>query len=151
MLGFGAALLSVGSLNAQPQRPQAPPSPEEFFKKADTNEDGLISMEEADERLKKDFKRLDANKDGKLSLEELRQGKKAPRARQANRAERPSPDQIFADLDSNKDGKISKEEAKGPLKEHFAKVDTDENGFISKEELEKAPRPQNNRRGGRRQ
>jgi hypothetical protein len=59
------------------------PSPEEIFKKLDTDGDGFLSLEEfkAGPRWQNDqakaeevFKKLDTNGDGKLSLEEFKAG-----------------------------------------------------------------------------
>ena len=150
LLLFGAFALSYGNLSAQ-EGQRTPPSPEEIIKQSDKNEDGQISMDEADRMLKRDFKRLDSNKDGQLSLEELKAGKKNARSQQGRQGQRRSTEQIFADLDGDEDGKISKKEAKGPLKQHFDKIDTDEDGFITKEELEKAPKPRRGQGGQRRQ
>jgi hypothetical protein len=59
------------------------PSPEEFLRKRDKNNDGSITLEKFignPERrnvpvLNKQFSRRDVNKDGKLTLEELKGGK----------------------------------------------------------------------------
>jgi Ca2+-binding EF-hand superfamily protein len=150
ILVLGAIVFCTGNLSAQ-QEQRTPPSPEELIKQADKNEDGQISMDEADRMLKRDFKRLDSNKDGQLSLEELKAGKTNARSQQGRQGQRPSTEQIFADLDSDQDGKLSKKEARGPLKQHFDKIDTDEDGFITKEELEKAPKPRRGQGGQRRQ
>lgn len=45
--------------------------PEAFVARFDENKDGLISKEEAPERMAENFDRLDQNKDGKLSAEEF--------------------------------------------------------------------------------
>lgn len=66
-----------------------------------------------------------------------------------NRRQPPTFKEILKMMDANGDKKISKKEARGPLKEHFARVDTNKDGFITEKELEKAPRPNNQRRGGK--
>ncbi|MBL4605880.1 MAG: YHYH protein [Flavobacteriaceae bacterium] len=71
-------------------------------------------------------------------------------SKQNNRRQGPSAKEILKMMDANKDGKISEKEAKGPLKEHFDVIDTNKDGFITKKELEKAPKPNNQRRRNRR-
>ena len=60
------------------------PSPEEIFKKLDTNNDGVISLDEfkAGPRAQKEpdkaeaaFKKMDKDGDGKLTLEEFKAGR----------------------------------------------------------------------------
>jgi Ca2+-binding EF-hand superfamily protein len=45
---------------------------EQNFGRMDQNKDGVISKEEAPDRLKQNFDRVDSNKDGEVTLEELR-------------------------------------------------------------------------------
>ena len=52
------------------------PGPAKFLerlKAADANGDGMLSMDEAPERLKQHFEKIDANSDGQLDAEELKQ------------------------------------------------------------------------------
>jgi len=67
-------------------------------------------------------------------------------ARQNERKERPSSEQLLFKLDANNDGKLEKSEVDGPLEREFATIDSNGDGFITKEELEKAPKPKRGKR-----
>jgi Ca2+-binding EF-hand superfamily protein len=133
-----------------PMDRQGPPGGGGFFdparwKKADTNGDGLISLEEFKslERIAKlpedkqaaIFKRFDKNGDGSISMDEIREAMKGP-------AERIMPQ--LEKVDVNKDGKISFEEfiaipfvAKLPEeRQHkmFERMDRNKDGFLTKED-----------------
>ena len=63
--------------------------------------------------------------------------------------ERLSATDLIRQMDANKDAKLSKDEVKGPLAEQFSKIDTDNDGFLSKVEIEKASKPNGQRRQNR--
>ncbi|HUT11905.1 MAG TPA: EF-hand domain-containing protein [Thermoguttaceae bacterium] len=74
---FGMVVAIVGSAYAQDAPKRERPSPEQIFKKLDTNADGalILSELEASDRLKDKakeiFARWDADKDGKVTLKEF--------------------------------------------------------------------------------
>ena len=123
-------------------------SVEEVFKTRDKNEDGKLSKDELIGFVSNDFTKLDTDKDGFISKNELAKSSKFDKKnkRSNDRKERPSIEGLLAEMDTNKDGKLSKDEVKGPLADDFSKIDSNKDGFLSKEELEKAPKPQDNKR-----
>ena len=107
---------------------------QERLKAADTNNDGLISREEAKAlpRIAENFDAIDANKDGQVTSDELRA------FHQAHRGEHRG--EMWKQLDANGDGKLSKEEvANHPrLVKDFDAIDANKDGFLSSEELQAA-------------
>jgi Ca2+-binding EF-hand superfamily protein len=110
------------------------------FKAADTNGDGVLSVQEvsateakvlkqrvemARQRLAAEFTKLDTNKDGQLSKVEFMAA--APSAPTSA----PDGAKLLAELDKNKDGKVSLEEYGAPLLSRFDAVDTNHDGTIS--------------------
>lgn len=94
-------VFSAGVAAAEDAAPRQRPSPEQRaqrieqmqqrWNRLDTNHDGMIGKQEAQQgapRLAEHFDQLDANGDGQLTHEELRQ---AHQARQAHSRERPGP------------------------------------------------------------
>ena len=68
--------------------------------------------------------------------------------RMGERADRMSPEDLFATLDLDKSGTLIKSEVKGRLAEQFDKVDTDGDGSLSLEEVKNMPKPQGGKRRG---
>jgi Ca2+-binding EF-hand superfamily protein len=89
------------------------------FGRADTNNDGQITMAEALAGAKERFQKKDADKNGALTKEELpgRMGHLLERA------------------DANKDGKVTLAEQETMVREHFTKRDANKDGVLSGEEL----------------
>jgi Ca2+-binding EF-hand superfamily protein len=132
-------------------------TPEQFIKRFDKNNDGVLTKDELPPRLAAVFDRADQNGDGKLDREEVAQMLDVLRQRMkqtANKAGTPakSPDlsrrvdEIFNRLDTNKDGKISREEAKGPLEKNFDVIDRNKDGFLDKMEVSQVMERLNQRR-----
>jgi Ca2+-binding EF-hand superfamily protein len=117
-------------------------TPEEFIKRFDKNNDGLLSKDELPPFAAKGFEKFDSNGDGYLNKEEvaamlpvlrkLMSGSGGP-------ALGNTPDEIVENLlklmDTNKDGKISREEAKGKIAEDFDKIDQNKDGYLDRKEL----------------
>jgi hypothetical protein len=106
---------------------------EQAFKTIDTNGDGKISKEEAEQKapsLAANFAAVDTNKDGSLSKKEIweAQQKMSQAIRQANE----NLSRTLAHADKNSDGKLSKEEAQAlpKLSTNFDQIDTNHDGFL---------------------
>ena len=104
----------------------------ERLKAADTDANGLISLEEAQAFLKKVFVEIDANGDGNVSLVELQA---AHQARAGG-----TRGQGWTRWDADHDGKLSQAEvANAPrLAAQFTAIDTNSDGFLTAEELQAA-------------
>lgn len=109
------------------------------LKKADANQDGVISRAEAKAERGEWFAKADANKDGFVTageVDEMRE--KARRERQ---------EREIARLDTNKDGRVSKAEFDASPMPRFDRLDANKDGVIDRSELAQA----RERRGERRQ
>jgi Ca2+-binding EF-hand superfamily protein len=109
-----------------------------WFKRLDTNQDGVISKQEAlaaaDARATKSFDAMDLNHDGMVTEDEVRAAHEARRAKmQAEFAAR------FKQADTNGDGLLSKEEVAAGmprLARQFDRLDTNKDGELSAAELQ---------------
>jgi Ca2+-binding EF-hand superfamily protein len=132
-------------------------TPEQFIKRFDKNNDGVLTKDELPPRLAAVFDRADQNGDGKLDADEvarmldvLRQRMKQTPNKAGAPAKNPElsrrVDEIFNRLDTNKDGKISREEAKGPLEKNFDAIDRNKDGFLDKAEVSQVIERMNQRK-----
>src|SRR5260370_4301412 len=139
-------------------KPQAPPfvtlllsgGAENFIKRFDKNQDGVLSKDEAPPGLAKVFDQFDTNNDGKLDKSEIEGMAKFFRQRFGENNKKPNPnpgnnpavekvvDRLLQQMDTNKDGKISKAEAKDKIALFFEQLDTNKDGYLDREELRKA-------------
>jgi Ca2+-binding EF-hand superfamily protein len=113
------------------------------LREMDKNEDGKISRDEAQRRVRAAFDRFDANRDGYLDKNELRQmaarflAQQAggPRGGQPQGAARLGPD--FDALDKNADGRLTRDELKGtPFYPAFDRIDRNKDGKITPKEFD---------------
>jgi len=129
-----------------------------FIKRFDKNNDGVLTKDECPPGLAKIFDRFDINHDGKLDKQEIEKLHQAMRQRFGDNNKKPAPtpnknpnnnpnnnpqidrvvEKLLEQMDTNKDGKISKAEAKGKLAEFFDQLDTNKDGYLDKEELRRA-------------
>lgn len=123
-----AVAVTAGSALAKPNDR----GPRIDFDQIDSNGDGQVTREEAEQFHSERFAKIDANGDGFLSLEELT-ADAATRA--AQRA-----DKMMQRMDSDGDGLLSEEDlAQGPRAGRmFDRLDQDDDGIITKTEFEEA-------------
>ena len=107
---------------------------EAAFKKADTDNDGTLTPDEAKTmpRVAKNFAAIDTDKDGTVSLDEVRASmKKAGKAMHERGVER------FKSADKDNDGTLTKDEAQAMprVAKNFDAIDTDKDGKVSDKEI----------------
>jgi hypothetical protein len=105
------------------------------FKRLDTNQDGVISKDEAAgaERIAKSFDRLDADHDGMITQDEMRAA--AESRREEMKAEMAA---RFKAADKNTDGLLSKDEATAGMPmvaRRFDQLDSNKDSQLTPEEL----------------
>ena len=131
----------------------------EMFIKADTNQDGALSLEEwkAAGRRDRGFAMIDADKDGKITYAELEAHRKAEfDAADTNKDGALDADELSAralarfqeklaertqgmldNMDNDGSGSLSPDEmGQGPGMRNFARIDADNDGFVTKEEIQ---------------
>lgn len=109
------------------------------FREIDVDGDQRISIEtEVPEEYQSVARDADSNQDGLLSLEEfasIEDGDESPESEVA---------QVFSDFDRNRDGKLSRDEIPEEERQDLLRfADTNADGFVSKAELESALRREN--------
>jgi Ca2+-binding EF-hand superfamily protein len=106
------------------------------FKKADPDNDGTLTRDEAKAmpRVAKHFDSIDTDKDGTVSLDEIRASIKKARKEMHDRGV-----QRFKSADRDNDGTLTKDEAKAMPKvaKNFDAIDTDKDGTVSEQEIHK--------------
>ncbi len=118
---------------------------EEQFKKADKDNDGTLTKEEAKAipHVAKHFDEIDTDKDGTVSMDEIRAFGKSHKGDAHKRGE-----EQFKKADKDNDGTLTREEAKAMpnVYKNFDAIDTDKDGTVTLEEVHnymKAKREQN--------
>ena len=107
---------------------------EAHFKKADADNDGTLTKDEAKAmpRIAKHFDAIDTDKDGTVSLDEIRASMKTTHKQMHDRGV-----QRFKSADKDNDGTLTKDEAKAMprVAKHFDAIDTDKDGTVSEQEI----------------
>lgn len=128
-----AALFAASIAGAEPQGgPRGPMN-------ADSNKDGVVTLDEAVAAAKARFAAADANKDGKLTAEEMKNAR--PHGRHGGKGGPGGMGKMFDHFDTNKDGKLTRDELRAKSDEHFTKLDANKDGVVTREEAEKARPP----------
>jgi Ca2+-binding EF-hand superfamily protein len=108
-----------------------------MFLEADKDNDGKVTLAEANAIAASKFAAADTNKDGYLDAAE----KAAARVGIGPRRQGAGPGPKGAGparFDKNGDGKVSKDEAPARMKEHFDAIDTNKDGSLDQQELQAA-------------
>lgn len=101
--------------------------------KLDLNDDGKISMAEAEAMHMKMFAKMDKDGDGQFTMTEANlKSEKYKDKRKAKMAKHM--EKRFQKLDTDASGSVSKDEFMAARKAHFMKVDVNSDGFIDKDE-----------------
>ena len=107
---------------------------EAAFKKADADNDGTLTRDEAKSmpRVAKNFDAIDADKDGTVSLDEIRVSMKQAGKEMHDRAV-----EKFKAADKDNDGTLDKNEAKAMprVAKNFDAIDADKDGTVSEQEI----------------
>jgi Ca2+-binding EF-hand superfamily protein len=121
-----AALLATGTFAAEQTSGRLAAA----FKKADTDNDGTLTKQEAKSmpRVAKHFVAIDSDKDGTVSLAEIRASMHKAHERGVER---------FKAADKDNDGTLTREEAKSMprVAKYFDAIDTDKDGTVSEQEI----------------
>lgn len=133
---------------------RGPPDPAEMVKHFDKNNDGKLEVSELPEHMQKFMGQADTNADGVITVDELKAGEEKMRAEHMAKVDtdhdgKVSPEERkaafekfaeerFQKMDKNNDGALSKDELGAKRWEHLSVADTDKNGSLTREELKTA-------------
>lgn len=128
-------------------RPDGLPSPEDLFKRWDTNNDGKVTLDEVPDRgrplVERILERAGKGRDGALTLDDIKKFPPAPppggpdgprRPDGGPRGEGPGGGGLFRKIDANGDGRLSKDEL-SKASEHFDELDLNKDGQLDPREI----------------
>ncbi|HEX2674492.1 MAG TPA: hypothetical protein VHM25_26635 [Polyangiaceae bacterium] len=133
---------------------RGPPDPAQIVKRFDKNNDGQLQVSELPEHMQKFMGQADTNADGVITVDELKAGEEKMRAEHLAKVDtdhdgKVSPEERkaafekfaearFQKMDKNNDGALSKDEVGDKRWEHLSVADADKNGSVTREELKTA-------------
>ena len=110
------------------------PNVTELIKEMDANGDGKLSKEEVKGPLAEDFSKIDTNEDGVIDLDELEASLDS-----MDKPREISAEKVLKEIDDNEDGLLNELEVaakdRRELVNNFKIIDTDEDGQLNLEEL----------------
>ena len=120
---------------------------EEMFKKADKDNDGTLTRDEAKAlpRVAKNFDQIDTDKDGTVSLDEIyASAKKVAKEIEARDKAK------FDAADKDHDGTLDRDEAKAfpRVSKNFDKIDANKDGKVSQNEINSYAKAQRSAKAG---
>lgn len=118
---LAAAVLTAGAGTAALASPERGPRGPGF---ADTNGDGVVTVEELQNKSAERFQKADADGNGKLDVEEMQAAMLRERAERRVRA-----------LDTDGDGEVSAEEFQAPMRWHLSRMDRNDDGRLEPNEM----------------
>lgn len=133
VFGLGAAFAQEGPA---PRDGRRGPPPHERMVEADTNGDGVITLDEIQARETEQFANVDANGDGRVEAAEMLAFQEARREEARLERENRRAARMIEHLDADGDGALSAEEFTSRPRQMFARLDTNSDGQISAEERE---------------
>jgi len=130
------------------------PDPAMIVKRFDKNGDGKLQVSELPEHMQKFMAKADSNNDGVISIDELKAGEDKMKAERLAKLDtdhdgKVSPEERkaafekfaqarFAKLDKNSDGALTKDEVGDKRWEHLSVADADKNGSVTQDEIRQA-------------
>ena len=133
---------------------RGPPDPAEMVKRFDKNADGKLQVSELPEKMQAFMGKADTDADGVITVEELKAGEEKFRAEHLAKVDtdhdgKVSPEERkaafekfaeehFAKMDKNNDGALSKDEIGDKRWERLSVADADKNGSVTREEIKTA-------------
>ncbi|MDO6962747.1 EF-hand domain-containing protein [Rhizobium alvei] len=100
----------------------------------DSNDDGIISADEAADQVESVYAAMDADDDGELTMEEFMAVRMGPQLGQNEARQKMMQDRKkarFGEMDVDKSGKVSKAEFIAAGKARFEAADTDKDGQVT--------------------
>lgn len=105
-----------------------------MFDRVDINNDGRITLQEAQAFRNARFQRMDANNDGQVTQAEMQEARSKRRAQRAERS-RDRMAKRFEKTDTNGNGALDRAEFERMAAERFARMDVNGDGAVTRDEI----------------
>lgn len=135
-------------------RGHGPKDPAELVKRFDKNGDGQLQLAELPEKMQGFIGKADTNNDGVLTVDELKAGQEKMRAEHLAKIDTDHDGKVsdeerkaafekfaqerFTKADKNNDGALTKDEVGDKRWEHLSVADADKNGSVTQDEIKAA-------------